>query len=650
MAGEGITFKTFGSDGSGAPAGDQTPAPLGGSFAERAAKIKERMATQDTSGGAPNRAVAYGNAMLENLSNGRAPQGEIPAADYAKMSWGEYLPKVGENLVPSSIEALKGMGNAIIHPVETASAIGQIGTGLGSKALDAAGEAVGYGPVLDPAKKAEREAMANALGQSYVSRYGGGEEGEFWKHLAEDPASYLTDVASVASLGAGSASKLGLLDKASKLGKVAKFAENLDPVQAAMNITGKTLSTAGKAVPFGLMAAQNAFSGIPLKVLNTARQAALSGDPKKIEAFMSSIKGKKNFSGEAIDALEGSIDDMAEKASNAYMTDQATAFGRTQPVDMADPTKARDVVERMITPQGVLQSPVAYQAGDMSAARDAVNLIDNVLTHPSPKANTIQELDVVKKSLDTLAKQIQHPALRSRVQAMSGELVDAMAATDPAYGKMMSGWSEWKRQLNNVRKEFGTKAMSDVARTRKLSKAFASKSGNEMFDLLEGTPSGQNLRYSLAGNAMKDLSSDRIRNTVAGVGGLGGLALGFKLNPLAALAAIPPVVLASPKLGGLSQYALGRAERAVNTGTRSAADKFAPPVLTNVASQVGSALEDDRQGRKSGGRVSSHEADADMLVKAAERAKKGWSAETEPLLNQSDDAVAHALEVANRSI
>jgi len=48
--------------------------------------------------------------------------------------------------------------------------------------------------------------------------------------------------------------------------------------------------------------------------------------------------------------------------------------------------------------------------------------------------------------------------------------------------------------------------------------------------------------------------------------------------------------------------------------------------------------------------VSSHEADADQLVRAAERAKKGWSAETEPLLNQSDDAVAHALEVANRSI
>lgn len=417
-----------------------------------------------------------------------------------------------------------------------------------------------------------------------------------------------------------------------------------------MNITGKTASVVGKAIPFGLMGAQNVFSGIPFKILNTARQAALSGDPKKIEAFMSSIKAKKNFSSEAIDSLEGAIDDMANKASDAYMTNQATAFGRTQPVDMANPTEARDVVEKMITPQGVLQSPVSYAAGDMSAARDAVNLIDNVLTHPSAKANTIQELDVVKKSLDTLAGQIQHPALKSRVQAMSGKLVDAMAATDPAYGKMMSGWSEWKRQLNNVRKEFGTKAMSDVARTRKLSRAFASKSGNEMFDLLEGTPSGENLRYSLAGDAMKNYSSDRIHNLVAGLGGLGGIGLAMGYHPAAVLAGIPPALLASPKLSGMSQFNLGRAERAVNTKARGAADLLAPPVMTNVASQVGSALEDDRQGRKSGGRVSSHDMAADQLVRAAERAKKGWSAETEPLLNQSDDAIAHALEVANRSI
>ena len=59
----------------------------------------------------------------------------------------------------------------------------------------------------------------------------------------------------------------------------------------------------------------------------------------------------------------------------------------------------------------------------------------------------------------------------------------------------------------------------------------------------------------------------------------------------------------------------------------------------------------DRMGRKSGGRVGiDHDHLADQLVGAAERAKKGISKETEALLDVHDDHIAHALEVANRSI
>jgi len=60
---------------------------------------------------------------------------------------------------------------------------------------------------------------------------------------------------------------------------------------------------------------------------------------------------------------------------------------------------------------------------------------------------------------------------------------------------------------------------------------------------------------------------------------------------------------------------------------------------------------DTREGRKAGGRVGMpHEAAADQLVMAAERAKKGISKGTESLLDMSDNHIAHALEVANRSI
>ena len=126
----------------------------------------------------------------------------------------------------------------------------------------------------------------------------------------------------------------------------------------------------------------------------------------------------------------------------------------------------------------------------------------------------------------------------------------------------------------------------------------------------------------------------------------------------------------SPLMSMLSAGAAAAAPIAssVKQGVRSYAmnplvQKYLQNQLVNSTSgvgNIGSALNAgklslpsallDRTERKSGGRVSSHEADADQLVRAAERAKKGWSAETEPLLNQSDDAVAHALEVANRSI
>ena len=576
--------------------------------------------------------------VASNLAQGRMPAGEISAAEYAKMPWSEYLPRVAENVGPSSWEALKGFGSAIMNPIDTASAVGEIGYGLGSKGVGAVGEALGY--EFDPVAKAEREQLADALIQNYKGRYGGGEEGQFWKSLAEDPASYAADIASIASLGAGSATKLGTVSRA---------ASNLDPVQAALNITGKAATTAGKLPPYALMAAQSAASGVPMKTLRIAREVGLSRDPAKVDAFMTALKGNPNFTGDVVDALEGAIDDMAEEASNAYMTSQGTAFARTQPVDMTAPLAARNAVDDMLNPKTVLRAPVTYKPEDIKAATDAIFQMDTALTDPSNAGRTIQELDVIKKNIDKLVKRIDDPSLRGRVSEMSGSLVSSMGAVDPAYLDMMTGWQEYKRQINNIRKELGTERMSDAARARKLSRAFGNKYGDELFSKLEGTPSGRNLRYSIAGDAMSELVGDRAHTAIAGLGGpLAAAAFGVA-HPVAAATAIPGLAAASPKLGAYSQYALGRAEQAINDPVSRARGYITAPV-SNIASQVGAAV-DDREGRKSGGRVdASHEKAADQLVIAAERAKKGISKGTESLLDVHDNQIAHALEVANRSI
>jgi hypothetical protein len=53
-----------------------------------------------------------------------------------------------------------------------------------------------------------------------------------------------------------------------------------------------------------------------------------------------------------------------------------------------------------------------------------------------------------------------------------------------------------------------------------------------------------------------------------------------------------------------------------------------------------------RTGYASGGSISP-DAHADKLISAAERAHKGWQAETKPLLGASDNTIARALEIAN---
>jgi hypothetical protein len=87
---------------------------------------------------------------------------------------------------------------------------------------------------------------------------------------------------------------------------------------------------------------------------------------------------------------------------------------------------------------------------------------------------------------------------------------------------------------------------------------------------------------------------------------------------------------------------------AMNPASR--ASGLTGPVAGIASGAIGVPI-GEREGRKSGGRVGMpHEAAADQLVMAAERAKKGISKGTESLLDMSDNHIAHALEVANRSI
>lgn len=91
----------------------------------------------------------------------------------------------------------------------------------------------------------------------------------------------------------------------------------------------------------------------------------------------------------------------------------------------------------------------------------------------------------------------------------------------------------------------------------------------------------------------------------------------------------------------------GHVEQAIATGKRTGQSWIA--YLWPETRKYVEIMGGERAAFASGGGVG-HSHLVERLMKAAESAKKHGSSVTEPLLNSSDDAVAHALEVAQRAI
>ena len=183
---------------------------------------------------------------------------------------------------------------------------------------------------------------------------------------------------------------------------------------------------------------------------------------------------------------------------------------------------------------------------------------------------------------------------------------------------------------------------------------------NRMGELAE---SGLNTFGSLGkGTASGWRSAIPFSEVLLGGGGALGMLQGAAMYGLPLkLAAIPAGIGAGVAgIDAARRIALAQLEKYAHTKPvqRYLENQLADP--TTGISGMGAAMRagaagypsyEDRTPRKSGGRVGGdHMVAADQLVRAAERAKKELGRSTEPLLSHSDDAVAHALEVANRSI
>lgn len=525
-------------------------------------------------------------------------------------STGEYLAGTLKNAPGSAAKVGEGLYNAAKYvwnnPSETAEVIGKAGVGLLSKANTALGG-------TDRFEEGER--LVDMVWNDVKGRW-------------ENPAkSFHNDMFGIGLDVATLAPGVGMVGRAAGLGPLAtgvqKVAALGDPINLALQ--GAKLGTKAVTRPAAalLRYPEAVATGIPVNALKIAEQSGRSADKGVRGAFRTGMKG----SGDPREIARSAVAAMEEKRnaiSNGYTARKQELI--TDELPMIEIRNALDDAMLAANRYGTRAGTPIVDALNEMASR--ISLYE---AHPNPSARSAVQLDLLKRDLRKIVDGLD-PSDRGAVASVPRSVRDTIAKADSKYADMMDYWQNSISVMRDLQSTLGTgDRVSETARLARLMSTMKSGDKINLLKQLEDTPSGKYLKEMIAGAAFKDILPPNMQSF--GLGILGPILAGGPHGVALAAAA-------SPRLAGLTQYGIGRTEGLIN-----AIPKI-PAAATNVVSQIGQ----EREGRKSGGRVSKHEADADQLVRAAERAKKGWSAQTEPLLNQSDEAVAKALEVANRSI
>jgi len=527
----------------------------------------------------------------------------------------------------------KAFGESLIepftHPKETAQAIGQLGTGIYSKARGA----LGYDQNAED--KVKDEAALDQMGRYFQERYGSKEAA--MRTMKEDPVAFFADI-SVPFTGGGSLAAR-LPGAVGTIGKAATtVGRAIDPLSVAM----KAPQVATKAISSAINVPAALQSGSAFKSLQAAHEAGVTKNPTFLEHYSGQASAP-----ELIEKVKSGVQKVADERSANYLAGMDPLKARTG----LDYTPINDVIQnaRGSTSQGI----GAFHGTTINAqAQDVLSKVENLVKEfqskpPGDPHHTLQGFDQLKQGIGNLRYEARGNAQAERVINEAYNAVkQSIVNVDPKYAKLMDQYGEASQKLNDMHKTLLGGGSTDT-RINKILKSYKTgDKGNLLQDLAGRDP---NLMYAIAGHDLKPWFPGGLRGTLTSVG-LGGLSYaGFgALSPAHLLHG----ALISPKISGGLSYGLGRA------GALPERTYRATQPAVEAARQAGRAEEvlpppaqarGGRISRATGGRAGGVTT-ADMLIAAAERAKKNDGKVTESLLAQPDEAITRALAIANKHI
>lgn len=575
---------------------------------------------------------------------------------YGEASLGNVLSAAAQNAPSSFGNVIGDVYHAVTNPSETAGAIGQIGSGLYSKAQGA------LGVKQTPEEKAQNEKLVNAIGEHYAQTYGSMKG--FKQAFATDPFGIGMDASALIPVVGAGARAVGLTGKATGLagkaagviGKAGEIAATaMDPIQTSLYLAKKPLQLAG----FAAKKTQSTLSGVPSPMLDTIRQIGESGDAGQRAAYSTFARGAGDHAEIARNAM-AAVDELKQAESAAYLRDRNT-WSRSQdqlPMDDIVKVDARgNVIGGALHDLNEFVNATGTQTRFSGARRMIADVNDQILEtlrNPSPSARTMVDLDNLKQSIGDIYQEAKGTRFSGKVGEIYDSIKKTISAKDPVYASAMDRWQQWRALALDYQKALSLNNTAGAAAiVAKMAKAYVQPGVKKtLLQQLSETQAGRNIPAMLAGDAVNPLFASGARGLIE----YPGAAAALIMHPSTWPGVVGGLAASSPRLGGMTNYGAGYAK-----------GKAAPlkPIADAVTSRpTGTALyrtqeagEEQSSGgrieRKAGGKVSDaaqHERLVGRLMGLADKAKRGESATTKPLLNAPDEAIVKALSIANAAI
>jgi len=445
------------------------------------------------------------------------------------------------NIPRSAVEFGKNTVQPILHPIDTATSLKDLGLGVMEKTGILSGT--------------EHEKYADAVGQFLVDRYGSIENVK--KTMKTDPVGFAGDLSMILTGGGSLAARApGVIGKVGEVAGVAGRA--VDPLRA--------VAGAGKFA--GHVAAEVAGLSSSPQSLRIAQEAGHAGGAEA-RAFRENITGAAPLES-AVDEARGAVSHMYKVKGDEYRQGMGTVKADPTVLDFNKIDLAVSNAQGVKTYAGRSGTGAQQSLSPKTEGirTEMTNAIDDWKKLDPAEFHSAEGIDALKQQLGDIRDATQpHTPERVVADRIYNAVRQTIVDQVPEYAKVMKGYEKSSKQIKEIETTLSLKPGTNVdTALRKLQSSLRDNVNTsfgrrtELVEMLKDA-NAPHLMAKLAGQSLKSWTPRGLARFVAAadIPAIGAALMAGAPGAAAGAAAAIPMMM--PRLMGEAAYGIGAARR-----------------------------------------------------------------------------------------